>query len=148
MMGGHLIKHWSSTQKTLSLSSGESELSGILKGTSEAFGLRSLAEDLGITVDVKVRTDASAAVGICRRCGVGKVRHLAVGKLWVQEKLRAGEFELYKHPGAHNPGDILTKHVPTALIERHAEAMGLGFMEGRPDKAPRATEEQGKARRP
>ena len=43
VIGGHLIKHWASTQKTLSLSSGESELSGILKGTSEALGLRSLA---------------------------------------------------------------------------------------------------------
>ena len=39
MIGRHLIKHWSSTQKVLALSSGEAELSGILKGTSEGFGL-------------------------------------------------------------------------------------------------------------
>ena len=147
MLGGHAVKHWSSTQKTLSLSSGESELSGILKGTSEALGLRSLAEDLGITAEVKVRTDASAAVGICRRCGIGKVRHLAVGQLWVQERLRAGEFELHKHPGTHNAGDLLTKHVPAALIERHTEAMGLGFVEGRPEMAPHITVEQGKVKK-
>ena len=65
VVGGHLVKHWASTQKTLSLSSGESELSGILKGTSEALGLKSLAEDLGIGAEVEVRPDASAAVGIC-----------------------------------------------------------------------------------
>ena len=147
MVGGHLIKHWSSTQKTLALSSGESELSGILKGTSEALGLKSLAEDLGIGMQIKVRTDASAAVGICRRCGLGKVRHLAVGQLWVQERLRAGDFELYKHPGAHNPDDLLTKHVATALIQHHMEAVGLVFLEGRAEVAPQATEEQGKARR-
>ena len=147
MIGGHLIKHWASTQKTLSLSSGESELSGILKGTSEALGLRSLAEDLGLFPTVKVRTDASAAVGICKRCGLGKVRHLAVGQLWVQERLRAGDFELYKHPGAHNPGDLLTKHVPAALIQHHTEAVGLAFEEGRAEVAPQATEEQGKVRR-
>ena len=145
-MGGHLIKHWASTQKTLALSSGESELSGILKGTSEALGLKSLAEDLGIGVEVKVRTDASAAVGICRRCGIGKVRHLAVGQLWVQERLRAGDFELHKHPGASNPGDLLTKHVPAALIQRHTEAVGLAYLEGRAEVAPQATQEQGKTR--
>ena len=30
----------------------------------------------------------AAAIGICRRTGIGRVRHLAVGQLWVQERLR------------------------------------------------------------
>ena len=43
LVGGHLIKHWSSTQKTLALSSGESELTGILKGTAEALSCQTSA---------------------------------------------------------------------------------------------------------
>ena len=44
----HLIKHWSVTQKTITLSSGEAELGGVVKGASEGLGLRSLARDLGL----------------------------------------------------------------------------------------------------
>ena len=131
MLGGHLLKHWSSTQKTIALSSGEAELSGILKGTSEALGMQSLAADLGLVFDVAVRTDASAAVGICRRAGIGKVRHLAVGQLWVQERLRLRDFQLFKHPGERNPGDILTKHVACELIARHTASMSIAYLEGR-----------------
>ena len=98
MLGGHLLKHWSSTRKTIALSSGEAELSGILKGTGEALGVQSLAADLGLAVGVEVRTDASAAVGICRRAGIGKVRHLAVGQLWVQERLMLGDFPALQAP--------------------------------------------------
>ena len=31
-----------------------------------------------------MRSDAAAALGICRRRGLGNVRHLAVGDFWVQ----------------------------------------------------------------
>eukprot|EP00974_Lingulodinium_polyedra_P111315 10767400-Lingulodinium_polyedra.AAC.1 len=48
MRGGHLLKHWSCTQKTVTLSSGEAELGGVVKGVGEGFGLQALALDLGI----------------------------------------------------------------------------------------------------
>ena len=94
MLGAHLIKHWASTQNTLALSSGEAELMGILKGTSEGFGLLSLASDLGLALTLSIKTDSSAAVGICKRTGIGRVRHLAVGQLWIQDRLRNGAFKL------------------------------------------------------
>ena len=144
MLGSHLLKHWSSTQKVLALSSGEAELAGILKGTSEGMGLRSLAQDLGIVVTLHIRTDSTAAIGICRRTGLGKVRHLAVGQLWVQERLRSGEFSLHKHPGLENPGDLLTKHVDAATLHGHCERAGLKFFPGRADSAPRPTARQGR----
>ena len=83
MLGRHTIKHWSSTQKVVTLSSGEAELAGIVKGASEALGLMSLGGDLGVELHAKLYADSSAAIGICRRTGIGKVRHLATGQLWV-----------------------------------------------------------------
>ena len=77
----HQVKHWSSTQKVTALSSGEAELYGVVKGASEALGLQSIVVDLGIDTSLHVRTDSSAAVGICTRTGIGKVRHLATGQL-------------------------------------------------------------------
>eukprot|EP00969_Alexandrium_andersonii_P157754 6971910-Alexandrium_andersonii.AAC.1 len=35
-------RHWSTTQKTIALSSGEAELAGIAKGAAEGLGLLSL----------------------------------------------------------------------------------------------------------
>ena len=85
--GTHLVKHWSTTQKTTALSTGEAELYGAVKGASEALGMQSIASDLGISSNVHVRTDSSAAIGICARTGIGRVRHLATGQLWVQERI-------------------------------------------------------------
>jgi hypothetical protein len=138
MRGAHLIKHWSATQKAVTLSSGEAELCGIVKGTAEALGIQSLGRDLGIEMEVSVHTDSSAAAGICRRSGIGRVRHLAVGQLWVQEGLRRGDFRLYKVAGVDNPADLLTKHLSREVIDRHLETLSLIRQEGRAETAPEA----------
>eukprot|EP00969_Alexandrium_andersonii_P077172 3402315-Alexandrium_andersonii.AAC.1 len=61
------------------------------------------------------------AIGICRRTGIGRVRHLAVAQLRVQEKVRAGDFELLQWPGEQNPADIFTNIVNEESIESHLE---------------------------
>ena len=136
MRGRHPIKHWSLTQTTIALSSGEAELGGICRGASIALGLQSLASDLGINLDVEILTDATAAIGICRRRGLGKIRHLHVSDLWVQDRLRKGDFKLTKVPGADNPSDILTKHVPRDVLMKHMAFMGLTSEGGRAGSAP------------
>ena len=47
LWAGMLVKHWSTTQKAITLSSGEAELGGVVKAASEALGLQSVAHDLG-----------------------------------------------------------------------------------------------------
>ena len=68
-----------------------------------------MAADLGDHLRIHMHTDYSAAMGICRRTGVGRVRHLAVGQLWVQDKVRTGEVRLFKIAGDVNMADALTK---------------------------------------
>ena len=53
MRGSRPVKHWSVTQPTIALSSGEAELGGICRDASIALGLQFLAKDLGI--DLKTR---------------------------------------------------------------------------------------------
>ena len=91
------------------MSSGEAELGGVVKGASEGLGLQSIALDLGLGLGLRVHTDSSAAQGICSRSGIGKVWHLAVSQLWVQERLRDGTFTLHKRRGEVNPADLFTK---------------------------------------
>ena len=135
-LGSHVVQHWSATQSTVALSSGEAELGGICKGASNALGMRSVAEDLGFSLSVEVLTDATAAIGICRRRGLGKIRHLAVADLWVQDRVKTGDFVLTKVPGQQNPADILTKYTDRATLQKHLAAMDLYLEDGRPDSAP------------
>ena len=125
MHGNHCLKHWSTTQTTVALSSGEAELGGICRGAAIALGLQSLAKDLGIHLTLDILTDATAAIGICRRRGLGKVRHLHTADLWVQDRLRKRDFALTKVLGADNPADLLTKHVPRDVMRKHMELVGL-----------------------
>ena len=76
MLGRHLIKTWSSTQASVTLSSGEAEFNGVVRGAGIGMGYRSLMQDLGHELGIRVWTDSSAAIGICSRQGLGKPRHL------------------------------------------------------------------------
>ena len=99
-------------------------------------GLQSLAKDLGIALKIHIHTDATAAIGICRRRGLGKIRHLHVSDLWVQDRLKRGDFMLSKIAGADNPADILTKHVSRELLVKHMAAMGIACEAGCAASAP------------
>ena len=136
MMGSHQLKHYATTQPTVALSSGEAELVGIVKGATVALGMQSCAADLGISLNINIYSDASAAIGICRRRGLGKIRHLAVSDLWIQDRLRAHDFELYKVAGALNPADVLTKFTDKQTLLGHLPRMSLRHMDGRPEIAP------------
>ena len=74
--GLHLIKHWRSTQKAVALSSAEAELCGIVRGTTEALGIQSVGQHLGLSMPLSVHGDSAAPVGLCKRAGVGWVTHL------------------------------------------------------------------------
>ena len=83
-----------------------------------------------------VATDAAAAIGICRRRGLGKIRHLATADLWVQDRIKKGDFTLERVPGVANPSDILTKHVDRTILEKHMPTVNLRYEDGRAKSAP------------
>lgn len=136
MHGTHLLKHWSTTQTTIALSSAEAELGGICKGASQGLGMRSLLQDLGLDWKPRIHSEAAAAIGICRRRRLGKVRHLGVANLWVRDHRRTRIFELLKVLGADNPADALTKPVEHACLSKHIKTMSLRCEEGRAASAP------------
>ena len=66
------------------LSSEEAEYYAALKGACAALGFQSMLRDLGLKASVKLLTDSSAARGIIHREGLGKLRRLETGYLWLQ----------------------------------------------------------------
>ena len=80
---------------------------------------------------IGVSTDASAAKGIASRRGLGKVHHIEVHQLWVQDKVANGEIEIRKVEGKTNIADGLTKHVTAEDIRIHMHHTSQHYACGR-----------------
>ena len=131
-----LLKAWSRTQTLIALSSGESELAAVTKAAAEALGIQSVLSDFGRSVKIEIHSDATAAIGICKRQGLGRVRHLATADLWIQQKVRARELKLFKLPGKENPSDLMTKHKTAPEACKFLKMLGIQSLTGRPLLAP------------
>ena len=136
MWGDICLKTWSRTQPTLALSSGEAELAAAVLGATEALGMLSVFSDFGLTASICMRSDATAAIGMVQREGLGKVRHLACSDLWIQQRIRRGDLQVRKWPGPQNPSDLGTKGLDAESIGRHLGAMGFAAQSGRSSAAP------------
>ena len=95
-----------------------------------------MLEDFGVKVTIKINIDASAAKGIANRKGLGKVRHIAVDQLWIQDRFSRGDLTISKVNGKENIADILTKHVNPEDIRVHLYKTGQCIETGRHSIAP------------
>ena len=135
MLGTHYIKSRSSTQKTIALSSGEAELTAVVKCSCETIGILQLSADWWMELEGEVLVDSSAALGVVGRKGAGKLRHVRVGQLWVQEKAESGELRYRKVRGTDNPADLMTKALTGMEIKKYMEKINLTGMQGRAEKS-------------
>ena len=133
MLGKHTIKTWSTTQKSITLSSAEAELVAAVKMSTELIGITQLAEDWGLPLKGRVQVDSSAAIGVIGRRGNGKLRHVRVGSLWIQERVERGDLDLQKVHGEWNPADLLTKGLNREKMARFVQMASQRFAEGRAD---------------
>ena len=76
MHGSHLIRAYSRTQSNIALSSGEGEFYALVSTASEALGVVAMSEDFGDRTEAYLYADASAAIGVAYREGLGRIRHL------------------------------------------------------------------------
>ena len=86
-------------------------------------------------------TDASAAIGIASRQGSGKVRHIEVSQLWLQDKVMRSEIEVSKIRTDQNPADALTKHVDWQGIQKHMRHVHCRYESGRHEDMPHRAQE-------
>ena len=68
-----------------------------MKGASIGIGLRSMMRDFGVDLSIEIMTDASAAKGIPCMKGLGKVRHIEVSQLWMQDRVANGDIVFDKN---------------------------------------------------
>ena len=83
------------------MSSAEAELNALCKAAQDGLGAKYLSEELCRTLPL---------VGVVQRQGAGKVKHLSIRQLWVQERESRDELVISKLPREHNVADLLTHH--------------------------------------
>ena len=123
MLGSHTLKTWSKDQSVIALSSGEAELYAANFGAAQALGLKSMAGDLGLSLKIFLFIDAKAALGIINRQGLGKVRHIEVQDLWLQEAVKKKRIEIFKVDGNDNVSDLMTKPLSFEVMKGHLDKM-------------------------
>ena len=102
MHGDHCRLSWSRTQQLVALSSAEAELNAAIKAAQVGLSLKHLAVELGDDVWLRLCGYSSACDGILKRTGSGKVKHLSVRQLWLQQKVEEKDVWHEKIPRSHN----------------------------------------------
>ena len=75
----------------------------LVKATSEAIGMTQLAAGWGLSLTGSVLVDSSAALAVTSRKGNGKLRHVRIGHLWVQELAERDEVRFARVRGSDKP---------------------------------------------
>ena len=114
---------WAGCVETRKSSSGE-------RCAQSCVHVKNLAqEDFGMKIDTpRVWCDSSAALQAAKRIGLGKMRHVAVGHMYIQELVRTKQVIIGKIDGKQNPANTLTKHLATAN-EMLGPLDGLGVID-------------------
>ena len=81
--------------------------------------------DFGREMSCHVLGDASAAIGIIRRLGLGKPRHIDTAMLWVQEKNAEKQIAYGKVAGESNMADFMAKALIRDKAEHMLDMMGM-----------------------
>lgn len=81
-------------------------------------------------MSLRLRSDSSAARGLCHRQGVGRIRHMDAKYLWIQDCVKRGEAKLSKIDGEENPADIGTKPLTAARIHYLISKLSYGLPRG------------------
>ena len=109
-INGSFVYASSRSQKTISLSSCESELHALVSCMCDGLYIAACARFIfGEDIDHVQFTDSSSARQLASRQGCGRVRHLSGKILWVQQMVNDGVVILKQVPTLWNVADIGTK---------------------------------------
>lgn len=125
--GNHTWDCYAMTQATQAMSSGESEMYATGSAAARGLQCKTYLIETQRPCNLKIYSDSTAGRGMCSRAGVGKVRHLELRYLWIQERVRLKAFELHKEDTNEMTADMLTKYSEWPTIEKHCTTLNLRF---------------------
>ena len=99
------------------------------KAASEALGIKSVLEDLGINVIIEIEIDAKATLGMVSRQRLGKMKHVEVHDLWIQEAIKRGRSTVKKISRAINTADLLASPSKAEDIKKFMKELNFEVKE-------------------
>ena len=117
------MAQWSRTQQLVALSSAEAELNASVRAGQEGLGIVNFTFEIGTPHAVEILADSSAAHGINMRVGSGRVKHLSIRQLWLQQRVKEGHLTCRKIPREINCADAMTHHWSAKEGKVHFEIM-------------------------
>ena len=132
-LNGSVVYSYSRRQKVVSLSSGEAEYYAAASGASEGVYLKNIVQFLtGKPVRLVLRCDSQAACGVIQRQGAqGRVKHISLKVLWLQDLCQSGILSITAVQTRYNLADTGTKAL-TASRARFLLSL-FRFFTGNPD---------------
>ena len=124
MLGAHTLKAYTRKQKIIARSSAEAELYAAALGASELKGVVSMLKDLGYVKSPVLTIDAKATEHILHRQGIGKLKHIDVAYLWIQDEVRSQRLKVRRVRSEDKIADLGTKPLSKATIAKHCLTMG------------------------
>ena len=111
-LNGRPVTSWSRSQRSIALSSCESEYLSAVGGAAEGLYVGRLWRFLTQKeVAVSTITDSSSCRAFSQRQGVGRLKHIDAMFLWVQQRLKEGAMTMEGVPTLLNVSDIGTKRL-------------------------------------
>ena len=130
MVAGCRMHSHSRSTPTHALSSGESETMSVSAVLKECLLIQFNLEFVGFgRLPIQLLTDATVAKQFVHRKGVGRMKHLEVRYMWLQQHLAEGAYAIKKIPRSENMSDMLT-HPPSAQdLQKFLPMIGIYPME-------------------
>ena len=128
-LGPVVIAHWSKSQATVALSSGEAEFNGMIKCLVESVSIWNLMQEIwDMEAKIIAYTDASACRGMLLRSGVGRIKHLTTKQLWAQGAVASYGVVIEKIPRAVNSADAFTHSLSGQALMDHLRRLGFRYI--------------------
>ena len=109
MYGGVLLNSWARTQQCVALSTAESELIALGVATQEAQLAQHTLQELGVPAEVRLYSGSLAARAVCAKRGAGRMKHVAVQQLRLQDEVRENRIQIRRVETVLNLADLFTK---------------------------------------
>ena len=88
-----------------------------------------MMRDLGSAVKPVLSIDAKATEHILHRQGIGKLKHIDVASLWVQDEIRSQRLRVRRVRSEENVADLGTKPLSNTVIAKHCLTLGYVNMD-------------------
>ena len=117
------------------LSSTEVGFYAFRKCACQCIGLMNLTNDFDINLKTQIMIDAHVAFGVVQKRNFGKLHHIDVQWLWLQERMQNGEIKAAKANGKDNPTDLVTTHLSSEDMAKHLVKWGFELRSNKFDKS-------------